>query len=158
MHTFPLPGTQAPLVQASATVQLFPSLQLVPSAFLGLLQVPVNGSHTPAPKHCEASGQVTGLAPVHTPATQVSTAVHRLASLQVVPFGLVGVEHWPVAGSQVPAVWHWLLAVHATATPAQTMPEQTSFCVHMLLSLHLADTRRASHFPSIPAPAATLQA
>jgi len=44
--------------------------------------------------------------PTHTPAEQASGAVHALLSLQVVPFGLFGFEHSPVAGAQTPGSWH----------------------------------------------------
>jgi hypothetical protein len=50
--------------------------------------------------------QITGFAPVHVPAWQVSVWVHASPSLQAVPFAAAGFEHWPVAGSQVPATWH----------------------------------------------------
>ena len=46
--------------------------------------------------------------------------MHELPSLQVVPFAAVGFEQTPVVGSQVPAAWHWSLAVHTTALPAHT--------------------------------------
>jgi hypothetical protein len=36
----------------------------------------------------------------------VSLCVQALPSLQPVPFGLAGFEHWPVAGLQVPTSWH----------------------------------------------------
>jgi hypothetical protein len=52
------------------------------------------------------------LAPVHTPATQLSLCVHALPSLQGEPSGLAGREQTPVAGLHVPPVWQ--------ASPAQT--------------------------------------
>jgi hypothetical protein len=42
--------------------------------------------------------------------------------LQVVPSGRVGLEHTPVAGSQVPTPWHWSEAVQTTALPPVQAP------------------------------------
>ena len=44
----------------------------------------------------------------------MSACVQALPSLHAVPLGLAGFEQAPVAGSQVPAVWHWSLAVQTT--------------------------------------------
>jgi hypothetical protein len=44
--------------------------------------------------------------PVHAPAWHDSPPVQALPSLHAVPFGAAGFEHSPVAGLQVPAVWH----------------------------------------------------
>jgi hypothetical protein len=38
----------------------------------------------------------------------------RRSVLQNVPSGAVGLEHWPVLGSQLPATWHWSDAVQTT--------------------------------------------
>jgi hypothetical protein len=46
---------------------------------------------------------MTLLPPTHAPAWQVSTVVQALLSLQLVPSEEAGLEHCPVAGSQVPA-------------------------------------------------------
>jgi hypothetical protein len=44
--------------------------------------------------------------------------------------------HIPVAGWQVPAVWHWSGAVHTTGLlPTQVPLWQASLWVHALLSL-----------------------
>src|SRR5215813_9824524 len=59
--------------------------------------------------------QATGLPPVQTPAWQVSVWVQASPSSQAVPSGAAGLVHAPVAGSQVPAVWHWSRAAQATA-------------------------------------------
>jgi hypothetical protein len=40
--------------------------------------------------------------------------VQALASLQAVPFDFVGFVQTPVDVLQVPAVWHWSLAVQTT--------------------------------------------
>src|SRR6266700_2776657 len=81
---------------------------------------------------------MTGLSPTQAPAWQVSLCVHALASLQLVPLGLAGLLQVPVVGSQVPAVWHWLAAVHTTGlAPTQAPAWQVSLCVHALASLQL---------------------
>src|SRR6185295_8731060 len=51
------------------------------------------------------------------------------------PFGLAGLEQTPVAGSHIPASWHWSLAVHVTGAPGAHMPPwQTSATVQALPS------------------------
>src|SRR5438093_191851 len=126
--------TQMPASQASVRVQALPSLQPVPLGLAGLLQAPVAGSQVPAVWHWSAAVHTTGFAPTQAPAWQVSLCVHALASLQLVPLGLAGLLQAPVAGSQVPAVWHWSAAVHTTgfaltqapasqvAAPRQALP------------------------------------
>ena len=49
---------------------------------------------------------MTGFDPVQVPAWQVSVWVQALPSLQLAPFAAAGFEQVPVAGLQVPAVWH----------------------------------------------------
>lgn len=46
-------------------------------------------------------------------------------------------EHAPLIGSHVPAVWQESLAVHVTAVPAQAPPVHASFVVHGFPSLQL---------------------
>jgi len=80
--------------------------------------------------------QVTELAPVQVPARQVSVLVHRLLSLQTVPSFLAGFEHVPLVESQLPAVWHWSLAVQVTGlAPVQVPAWHVSLCVQALPSL-----------------------
>jgi hypothetical protein len=40
--------------------------------------------------------------------------VQALPSLQLLPLVLAGLLQIPVAGLQLPASWHWSLAVHTT--------------------------------------------
>jgi hypothetical protein len=81
--------------------------------------------------------QVTGLVPTHAPAWHVSLCVHALPSLHAVPSAFAGFEHAPVAGSQVPARWHWSCAVHVTGfAPTQAPFWHVSLWVHALPSLH----------------------
>src|SRR5438132_2818840 len=85
--------------------------------------------------HLSEAVQSTGLLPVHTPLWQVSVCVQALPSLQDVALVFTGLEHVPVAGSQVPAVWHWSEAVQATGLlPVQTPLPQVSVCVQALPS------------------------
>lgn len=50
----------------------------------------------------------------------------------------VGFEHWPVEGLQVPATWHWSLAVHTTGLlPVHTPFWQVSVRVQALPSLQV---------------------
>jgi len=72
LHTTGLAPVQAPARQVSVWVQALPSSQVLPFAFSGLEQVPVAGLHVPASWHWSSAVQVTGFAPVQTPAWQVS--------------------------------------------------------------------------------------
>src|SRR5947208_396069 len=155
VHTTGFAPTQAPAWQVSLCVHALASLQLVPLGLAGLLQAPVAGSQVPAVWHWLAAVHTTGFAPTQAPAWQVSLCVHALASLQLVPLGLAGLLQAPVAGSQVPAVWHWLAAVHTTGlAPTQAPAWQVSVCVHALASLHLVPLGLAG---LLQAPVAGLQ-
>src|SRR5438093_182247 len=104
--------TQAPFWHVSAWVQVFPSLQALPSGLVGFEHVPVVGLQVPASWHWSGAGQTIAFVPVHVPFWQVSACVHALPSLHALPSGLAGFEHVPVAGLQVPASWHWSWAMH----------------------------------------------
>jgi hypothetical protein len=86
-------------------VQAFPSVQVVPSGVTEPRHCPVAGSQVAA-WHSSTGVHRTGLAPVQIPFWQVSVCVHKFASLQGVPLLAAGLLHAPVAGSQVPAMWH----------------------------------------------------
>ena len=76
-------------------------------------------------------------APVHVPLWQESPVVQRLLSVHAVPFAAFGFEHVPVAGLQVPAVWHASSGVHTTGVdPVQVPPWQVSIRVQPSPSLH----------------------
>ena len=82
--------------------------------------------------------QETGLEPVHVPPRHASLRVHAFPSLQAVPSEDVGFEQVPELGSQVPATWHWSLAVHVTGfEPVQVPFWHASVWVHALPSLHV---------------------
>ena len=108
-----------PAWQVSAVVHALPSLQAVPLATGGFEQAPVNGLQVPAVWHWSGAGQATAV-PWQTTPWQLSAVVHALPSLHAVPFAAGGFEQVPVAGSQVPAAWHWSWAVHTTAVPVQS--------------------------------------
>jgi hypothetical protein len=97
---------QVPAVQTSLLVHALPSSHAVPSAAAGVEHIPVAGLHAPATWHWSEAVQVTGLEPTHVPLWHVSVCVQALPSLHAVPLAAFGVEHWPVAGLQVPATWH----------------------------------------------------
>ena len=89
------------------------------------------------------------------PFWQVSPEVQALSSLQAVPLGWFGFEHMPVAGLQVPAVWHWSEAVQVTVEVG--LPQlpfwQVSPEVQALLSLQTVLLGRATlqlHLSPIP--------
>ena len=80
--------------------------------------------------------QTTEFVPVHVPDWQVSVCVQALPSEQAEPFALVGVEHCPFAGLEVPGSWHWSSGVQTTGVPlVQTPLWQVSIVVHALPSL-----------------------
>src|SRR5207249_4671089 len=134
-----LAPVQTPTWHVSVCVQALPSLQLVPSGFAGVEQIPVAGLHVPAAWHWSLAVQITGFAPMHVPAWHVSVCVQAFPSLQIVPSGFAGFEQVPVAGSHVPATWHWSLAVQVTGlAPTQVPAWHVSVCVQAFPSLQAA--------------------
>jgi hypothetical protein len=103
----PAPATQAPAVHTSAAVHALPSLQGVPSGTVAVEQTPVEGLHTPARWHWSPAGQITGFAPEHVPAWQVSVWVQALPSSQLPPD----------VGAQVPSEPGTLQAWHCPHDP-----------------------------------------
>src|SRR5437870_11408740 len=92
------------------------------------MHMPVAGS--------QPAGQVFPIKGVHIPAWQLSN-VHRLPSLQAVPSGAGGLEHWPVARSHVPGTWHWSDAVHTTGVKTQRpVVASQAATVHLSGALH----------------------
>jgi hypothetical protein len=118
---------QTPASHASVCVQRLPSLHDVPSDLAGFEQMPVAGSQVPAVWHWSWALQTTAFAPVHVPFWQVSVWVQVFSSLHAVPSALAGFEQTPVAGSHVPAAWHWSWALQVRAfEPAHVPFWQTS--------------------------------
>ena len=65
--------------------------------------------------------------------------MQALPSLHTAPSGLFGLEQTPVAVLQVPATWHWSLALHTTGlAPVQVPAWQLSDWVQAFASLHAA--------------------
>ena len=125
-------------MQLSLCVQALPSLHVEPSVFDGFEQAPVLGLHVPAAWHWSLAVQVTGLEPVHVPAMQLSLCVQALPSLQLEPSLLAGLVQAPVVGLQVPAEWHWSLAVQVFGlAPVHVPATQVSVWVQALPSLQL---------------------
>src|SRR2546430_17402499 len=56
------------------------------------------------------------------PAWQVSICVQASPSEQAVPSAWFGLEHVPLAGSQIPATWHWSSAVQTTGFAPMQLP------------------------------------
>src|SRR5690242_13875642 len=112
-----VPCVHVPAWQVSAPLQALASAHEVPFGLAGSEQRPVLGSQTPALWHWLLATQVTGVPGVHVPAWHVSAPLQALASAHEVPLGLGGSEHRPVVGSQMPALWHWLLATQVTGIP-----------------------------------------
>lgn len=74
--------------------------------------------------------------PAQTPLWQRSFVVHRLPSLQTMPFVALGLEQTPVALLQTPTEWHWSDAMHMTGLlPTQVPDWHVSVCVQALPSL-----------------------
>jgi hypothetical protein len=66
----------------------------------------------------------------------MSACVHALPSLHSVPSGLGGLLQTPVAGLQVPALWHWSPELHVTGLlPVHRPLSQVSVWVQALPSL-----------------------
>jgi hypothetical protein len=104
-QTAGFPPMQMPDWHVSVCVQASPSLHEEPLIFAGLEQRPVATLQAPAVWHGSGAAHVTGLAPVHVPAWQVSVCVQALPSLHDVP-SVFAWLHAPVAGLQALAVWH----------------------------------------------------
>src|SRR5215831_14144039 len=107
-----------PAWHVSVWVQALLSSHAVPSGLAGFEQKPVAISQLPIMWHWSVTPQTTRFEPVQAPAWQVSVWVQGLLSSHAVPSVLTGLEHFPVIGSHVPAVWHWSLGLHTTGVPA----------------------------------------
>jgi hypothetical protein len=123
VHVTAFAPVQVPDWQVSVCVHAFPSLQLTPSAFAGFEHRPVPVLHVPAVWHWSLAVHVTGFAPVQVPVWHVSVCVHAFPSLQLLPSDFAGFEQTPVPVLQVPAVWHWSLAVHVTGFAPVHVPD-----------------------------------
>jgi hypothetical protein len=129
-----------PFWHVSVCVQEFPSPeQAVPFALFGFVHAPVAGWQTPGSWHSSSAVHWIGFEPVQTPIWQLLAWVHGLLSLHTVPSGAEGLSHPPVAGSQVPGVWHSSVPLQLTGSaPTQAPATQVSLRVHRLPSVHVA--------------------
>src|SRR6266516_2169961 len=124
-----------PVWHVSPVVHASLSSHAVPSAFGGFEQ-PVAGSQVPASWHWSCAVQTTGSPLTHAPAWHASPVVHASLSSHAVPSGFGGFEQ-PVAGSQMPASWHWSCAVQTTGVPPTHVPAwHASPVVHASPSSH----------------------
>lgn len=120
----------------STCVQAFPSSHGVLSVFEGVEHTPFAGLHVPALWHWSSGLQTVEVPPVQVPAWQLSLLVHALPSLHVTPFVFGGFVQAPAV--QIPASWHWSLAVHASGAPPLQVPAwHASLTVQTSLSLHV---------------------
>ena len=124
----------------SGSVPALPSLHVAPSPLFGFEQMPVPVSHVPATWHWSTGEHVTGLLPLHLPASHLSVCVHLSPSVQVAP-SLPAVKTQPVAPSHESTV-HGLLSSQVMSAPLHRPLAQLSESVHLLPSSHLA--------PSLP--------
>src|SRR5712691_10543267 len=75
---------------------------------------------------------------MQVPAWQESDWVQASPSVQVLPFGLSGLEQAPLAVSQVPATWHWSRAAQTTGfAPTPAPAWQVSVGVQAFLSVQV---------------------
>src|SRR5690349_6869137 len=84
---------------------------------------------------------MTGLSPVQVPVWQVSVCVQALPSLQAVESAALGLEHVPVAVSQVSVPGAWSLAEQTTGlSPVHVPIWQVSVWVQALPSLQAVES------------------
>jgi hypothetical protein len=104
----------------SVWVHRLPSEHAEPFFFTGSVHVPVALSQVPTAWHWSLALHTTASPPVQAPPWHESVCVQALPSLQLLPLLLAGLLQIPVAGLQLPASWHWSLAVHTTGlVPSQ---------------------------------------
>jgi hypothetical protein len=89
----------APFVVAEATHA--PTMKQKPALSVAV-QTPVEALQEPAVWQESGAVHTTGFEPVQTPAVHESARVHAFPSLQLVPFGRLGLEQAPVEVLQVP--------------------------------------------------------
>jgi hypothetical protein len=103
----------------------------------GFEHMPLPGLQMPMSWQRSLAVHVIGFAPTQRPAWQESVWVHLSLSSQPAPLPLAGFEHAPVPASQVPATWHWSLAVQLLRfAPWHAPAWQLEVGVHLSLSSH----------------------
>jgi hypothetical protein len=141
-------------LHVSVPLQALPSLQSVSFVQPHLLLSTV---HPPSPSEQLSMVQAmpslhTTCVPPQTPFVQASPVVHTKPSLHDDPSDFLGLEQTPLAGSQVPAVWHWSDAVHTTGVaPLQAPDWQVSDWVQAFVSSHVVPSAFAGfvHLPLV---------
>src|SRR5262249_38261528 len=127
-----------PAWEESLWVRALPSLQAVPLAFGEGPQRSVFSLQPPMLQAFPAAEQSRG-EPPQTPAVQTSLTVQNSPSSHAEPSALSGLEQMPLAGSQVPATWHWSSAVQTTGlAPTQVPAWQGSVWVRGVPALQAA--------------------
>ena len=151
MQTTGLPPVQTPATHPSVWLHALPSLQAAPSVLaVAAEHAPVVGLQVPAMWHWSA-GHVTGLLPMHTPASHASVWLHALPSLHGNPSALaVATEHVPFVGSQLPAMWHGSAVQTTGLLPVQTPAMHVSVWLHALPSLHVTPSDFAAAVEQVP--------
>jgi hypothetical protein len=89
----------------------------------GSEQIPVDDLQVPTSWHASLALQTMGVPLLQTPPWHVSSSVQLSPSEQIEPSALAGLLHMPVAGSQVPAVWHGSMTLHVTGLPPTQTPD-----------------------------------
>ena len=135
VQTTGLAPVHAPAWQVSLRVHALPSSHVVPLGFAGLEQAPLAGLQVPASWHWSGAVQVTGFAPVHAPAWQVSVRVHALPSSHAAVFGA-----WtqPVAAVQESSVHGLPSSQFGGGPPTHLPPAHVSPVVQAFPSSHRA--------------------
>jgi hypothetical protein len=126
LQSTPVPGLQAKLERShvSTPLQALASLQ---SALLRQPQARGSAVHwaveslQPSAVQAMPSLQIRA-GPPQLPFVQVSGVVQNFPSSHAVPFALFGLLQAPVAGLQLPALWHWSAAAHCVTVPPMHAP------------------------------------
>lgn len=145
--SFAAVATQLPLsLQASARHGVG-GMQALPLGDGGKVQ-PVAGTQTSS-VHGRLSLHSIAAPATQAPSRQTSPVVQALPSLHMLPLGRRGVLQRPLAGSQMPGMWHWLAAVQVTgADRPQTPLVHISTPLQALLSLvHIVPPQQGWPWP-----------
>lgn len=154
---------QLPASHVSPLVHALWSLHAVPAGRFTYWQTPVEVLHTTLAWHWFGAGQSLSIVQPHAttcgvqvPVWHSSPVVQLRPSSHGVPLVAFGFEQVPVIGSQVPATWHWPLAVQLTVlVGAPQLPAwQVSPVVQAFWSLQTVPSARFAYWQ---VPAATLQ-
>jgi hypothetical protein len=141
-------ATQLPLsLQASARHGVPGGTQDLPLGE-GVKLQPVAGTQASS-VHGRLSLQIIAAPATQMPSRQTSPVVQALPSLHMAPLGRTGVVQRPLAGSQAPGMWHWLMAGHVTGADRPHTPlVHISTPLQALLSLlHMLPPQQGWFWP-----------